>query len=67
MERQVTAHCGNVICRWRPQQSLWDVQVTSDRSMDQSHGRALLWPRLPQQPQEHHFILAGSINYFKDQ
>ena len=62
MERRVTARCGNVTCGWRPQQSPQDVQVTSDRSMDQSRGRALLWQRPPQQPQEHHFILAGSIN-----
>lgn len=31
-----------------------------------SHGHALLWWRPPQQPQQHHFLLARSINCFKD-
>lgn len=67
MERQVTARCGTATCGLRPQQSPQDVQVTSDRTMDQSHGHSLLGRRPPQQPREHHFILARSINYFRDQ
>lgn len=31
-----------------------------------SHGHALLWWRPPRQPQQHHFLLARSINCFKD-